>query len=100
MGKLHYFLGMKILQNEKSGEVWIGQPAYTENLLEKFGMSESKPVSTPVDPSVMLVKATEDDHCFDLPTIVSVSYWKSPVFIRRNQARYHILRECYVKVLG
>ena len=56
---------MTILQNEKSGEVWIGQPAYTENLLEKFGMSESKPVSTPVDPSVTLVKATEDDHCFD-----------------------------------
>ena len=24
MGELHYFLGMKIIQNHKSGEVWMG----------------------------------------------------------------------------
>ena len=30
MGKLHYFLGMKVLQNEKNGNVWIGQPAYSD----------------------------------------------------------------------
>ena len=28
MGKLHYFLGLNILQDEKTGNVWIGQPAY------------------------------------------------------------------------
>ena len=38
MGKLHYFLGTKILQDEKSMNIWIGQPAYTNKLLKKFGM--------------------------------------------------------------
>ena len=34
MGRLHYFLGMKVIQNEESNEIWIGQPAYTKNLLK------------------------------------------------------------------
>ena len=38
MGKLHYFLGMKVVQNDEAKEVWIGQPVYIYNLLQKFGM--------------------------------------------------------------
>ena len=60
MGELHYFLGMKIIQNQSSGEVWIGQPVYTQNILEKFGMKDAKPVSTPVDVSSKLVTATAE----------------------------------------
>ena len=29
LGKLHYFLGIRIVQDDNTGEVWIGQPAYT-----------------------------------------------------------------------
>ena len=65
MGKLHYFLGTKILQDEKSGNIWIGQPVYTNNLLKRFGMQDCKAVSTPVDTSTKLVKATSDDECID-----------------------------------
>ena len=32
MGKLHYFLGMNILQDEKTGNLWIGQPGYVESI--------------------------------------------------------------------
>jgi len=68
MGKLHYFLGMKILQDKESGNTWICQPAYSENLLRKFGMKGSKgskPVSTRVDTSTKFVKATTDRQCVD-----------------------------------
>ena len=65
MGKLHYFLGMKVVEDDKTGDIWIGQPAYTENLLKKFGMDMSKPVGTPVDPSTKFVKATEDEEGVD-----------------------------------
>ena len=65
MGKLHYFLGMNILQDEKTGNVWIGQPAYVESILKKFGMDNSKPVSTPIDPSTKLTKATDDEQSID-----------------------------------
>ena len=71
MGELHYFLGVKITQNQKSGEVWIGQPAYTRSLLrtrsilQRFDMEKAKTASTPVDTSIKLVKATEDSSSVD-----------------------------------
>ena len=65
MGKLHYFLGMKVVENDEAKEVWIGQPVYTHNLLQKFGMENAKPVEIPVDTCTKLVKATEDEEIFD-----------------------------------
>ena len=40
MGELHYFLGVNITQNQ-NGDVWIGQPVYTQDILTKFGMSDA-----------------------------------------------------------
>ena len=28
MGKLHYFLGMQVVQDQQTGDTWIGQPNY------------------------------------------------------------------------
>ena len=64
MGKLHYFLGMKVVQNNEGNMVCI-QPAYTHNLLQKFGMGNAKPVKTPVDTSTKLVKASEVEDSLD-----------------------------------
>lgn len=64
MGELHYFLGVNINQNQ-DGDVWIGQPVYTQTILEKFGMNNAKPVSTPADASTKLVKATDDSDEVD-----------------------------------
>ena len=64
MSRLHYFLGIKVSQDEKTGDVWIGQLAYAENL-KKFGMDAAKPVSTPVSTEAKFVKATEEDECID-----------------------------------
>ena len=49
LGKLNHFLGMKVEQSENA--VWIGQPAYTKNLLVTFGMQDCKPVDTVSVPS-------------------------------------------------
>lgn len=48
MGEFHHFLGMKIIQDQRTGNVWIGQPAYAESVLQKFGMENAKPVNTPL----------------------------------------------------
>ena len=49
---------MKVVQNDKNNDVWIGQPAYTEALLlKKFGMENAKPVKTTVDMSTRLVNS-------------------------------------------
>ena len=65
LGKLKYFLGMKVIQDKESKSIWIGQPAYTENLLKRFGMQDSKPTSTPVDVNSKLQPATKQDETFN-----------------------------------
>ncbi len=71
MGELHHFLGVKIVQNKDSGDIWIGQEAYTRELLKKFKMEESKPMSTPVEIGSNLVKASNEDDLFDKETYQS-----------------------------
>ena len=44
LGDLQYLLGVSIIQNLSEKSVWIGQPAYTLNILEKFGLKDAKPV--------------------------------------------------------
>ncbi len=58
---MHHFLGMKIVQDDITRDVWIGQPVYN-NLLCRKG--SAKRVSTPVDTSAKLTKAAEnEDKC-------------------------------------
>ena len=64
MGKLHYFLGVKIAY-PGSGKIWIGQPAYTAEVLKRFQMENSKPTATPIDTGAKLTKATEDRKLFN-----------------------------------
>ena len=56
---------MKVIQDKESKSIWIGQPAYTENLLKRFGMQDSKPTSTPVDVNSKLQPATKQDETFN-----------------------------------
>lgn len=58
MGLLHYFLGIKFIQDEKNGTIWLGQSNFTEEILQEFNMKESKASKTPVNRSEKLVKGT------------------------------------------
>ena len=60
MGELKYILGVTVDQKTNPGGIWIGQPGYTERVLQKFNMEDAKPVSTPVSTSVKLTKAEEN----------------------------------------
>ena len=64
MGKLHYFLGVKIAY-PGSGKIWIGQLAYTAEVLKRFQMENSKPTATPIDTGAKLTKATEDSKLWE-----------------------------------
>ena len=55
LGALHYFLGVKVIQD--TGGIWIGQPSYTEKVLQRYRMQDCKAVSTPVNPDLKLVTA-------------------------------------------
>ena len=62
--KPHYFLGVKIAY-PGSGKIWIGQPAYTAEVLKRFQMENSKPTATPIDNGAKLTKASEDSKLFN-----------------------------------
>ncbi|CAL2237103.1 unnamed protein product [Prunus armeniaca] len=46
LGLLHHFLGMGVLQTEKS--IFIHQKKYAQKLIEKFGLKDCKVVATPL----------------------------------------------------
>ena len=56
MGILHYCLGITIEQDSEQKCLWMHQKQYILKMLEKFGLSEAKPVSTPADLSTKLEK--------------------------------------------
>jgi len=59
LGSLHHFLGVKI---KLVRMICIGQPLYVEKILQRFGMEDSKPVGSPLNPDVKLVAS---DDCKD-----------------------------------
>lgn len=50
LGKISYFLGIQFEQKE--GEIKMNQKRYILNMLERYGMSECKPRSTPCEQKV------------------------------------------------
>ena len=54
MGKLHRILWISIIQ--RNGYACLHQRNYIERVLKKYGMDECKPVATPADMNVKLLK--------------------------------------------
>ncbi|UYV83140.1 hypothetical protein LAZ67_22002407 [Cordylochernes scorpioides] len=50
LGALNYCLGIRV-QRGVDGSISLDQERYIEELLEKYEMKESKPISTPMDPN-------------------------------------------------
>ncbi len=80
-----------------TGDIWIGQKAYTEAVLRKFGMENSKSGSIPVTPGIKLIKATEQSDTVDITQYQSAvgnllyfSGWTRPdiAFAVGNVARF------------
>lgn len=65
LGELNHFLGVQVIQDHDKGTVWIGQPQYTETILKKYGMDQSKSITTPVNTNLKLKKATEESDLAD-----------------------------------
>ena len=57
-GELHYILGIEV--ERKKGALKLGQRKYVGTILEKFGQTEARVLSTPSDPNVVLTKEDGD----------------------------------------
>lgn len=56
MGRLHYCLGISVVQDDDRKCIWLHQKQYILNMLSRYGMSEANPAPTPADVNVKLVK--------------------------------------------
>jgi hypothetical protein len=61
LGEMKYFLGIEIRQDINAGKIWLGQPAYTEQVLKKFSMENCKSIDNPSATSIKLTKSPEKE---------------------------------------
>ena len=47
LGKLTYILGMHIKRDRKAGQIELSQERYIEDILERYGKSDVRPINTP-----------------------------------------------------
>lgn len=64
LGDAKSILGIE-LNVRKDGSITLGQRGYTDKILERFGMTESKPVSSPLEPNSSLRKGEVEDELPD-----------------------------------
>ncbi|GJS14692.1 retrovirus-related pol polyprotein from transposon TNT 1-94 [Tanacetum coccineum] len=57
MGELNFFLGLQIKQMEDG--IFFNQSKYIKEMLEKFGLEDSKPMKTPMSSDTKLMKDKE-----------------------------------------
>ena len=63
-GSLNWLLGIEIIHSRES--ITLNQRGYVERILKKFGYEDLKPVATPLDTSIKLMKATDDEAAIDI----------------------------------
>ena len=56
-----------LIGGKTASTVWLGQPAYSENIILQFNMQNAKTCRTPVNPSLKLSKSTEEFTRVDQP---------------------------------
>ena len=65
LGPAAYYLGMEITRDRPNRTIYLNQTGYLEKILKDFGLWDVKPVTTPMDTSVHLVKADEGFQASD-----------------------------------
>nr|GEW17005.1 putative ribonuclease H-like domain-containing protein [Tanacetum cinerariifolium] len=69
MGELTFFLGLQVKQ--KKDGIFISQDKYVAEILRKFGLTEGKPASTPIDTEKPLLKDLDGEDV-DVHTYSSI----------------------------
>ncbi|KAJ3532326.1 hypothetical protein NM688_g7442 [Phlebia brevispora] len=62
LGETRQIVGIQVSRDRSAGIIHLLQTNYLTRVLEHYGMLQSHPVSTPLDPNVKLTKAEPDDE--------------------------------------
>src|SRR5277367_4212948 len=64
-GELYHFLGIQITRDRANRNISLSQSQLANQIMIRFGMTECKPVTTPLDPSIQLKSADKDTSPVD-----------------------------------
>uniref|UniRef100_A0A7M5XDS1 Reverse transcriptase Ty1/copia-type domain-containing protein n=1 Tax=Clytia hemisphaerica TaxID=252671 RepID=A0A7M5XDS1_9CNID len=65
-GEINYILGMRVRRDRQAGIIRIDQSAYLRNVLQRFGMDECRPISTPMETGKSFEKLAPDEKPVNL----------------------------------
>ncbi|KAJ3569220.1 hypothetical protein NP233_g5191 [Leucocoprinus birnbaumii] len=54
LGEVNYVLGLQVIRDRANGLIYLSQETYIKSVLERFGMANAHPVSTPLPVGIML----------------------------------------------
>jgi hypothetical protein len=60
LGEPRKIIGIEIARDRDAGTITLSQRHYIESLLAKYGLTDAKPLATPMDPNVTLRKVPAD----------------------------------------
>ena len=69
MGEAHYILGLKITRNRSARQLSLSQQEYVRRVVERYGMTNCNPTSTPLAAGTILSK----DDCPPTPSATPVT---------------------------
>lgn len=59
LGEIHWLLGMSVKYDRSAGNIILGQEAYIDQLLIKFGLTDARTCDTPLQPGVDLTPGSQ-----------------------------------------
>ncbi|CEG46295.1 retrovirus-related gag-pol polyprotein [Plasmopara halstedii] len=74
LGRLKYFFGIEIEQDEPTGSISMRQTKFADDILKEFSMENSNSVKTPQDTGLKLTKAMCEGGCKHEETMINVPY--------------------------
>jgi len=91
LGELKHFLGLEV-ERTKEG-LFLGQQKYAKDLLQRYGMLDFKPISTPMNPNVRL----QEDKGKDLKDVTMYRQLVgSIIYLTLTRPEFHMWLEWLV----
>ena len=62
LGELHYCLGVEFARDRAKKTITMSQRKYIEGVLKRFNMEDCKPIGTPLESNLKLMKLTDEEY--------------------------------------
>jgi hypothetical protein len=74
LGALHWILGIEVRRDREGQTLALSQRAYLDSIIRRYGFSDLKPVSLPMDPNAHLSSAQSPSSTTDIAAMRDVPY--------------------------